>query len=152
MLKFFLFFTFLVSVIGASTVHSQTLCSATVLSPKEAQELVMAIPLAEIAKNAGGKVLTTDWDPGPSYRKDIFYFYFVGTTGKGRQTTLLDNGVIGYFAVNRITGRVVEGLPPKFETIEGKVLAEMQARIRAKHCIDRMTNQGRAKPEVRSLR
>ena len=43
---------------------------------------------------------------------------------------------MGYYAVNKITGRVVEGLPPKFNTIQGKSLAKAQTKIRDDHCID----------------
>jgi len=89
----------------------------------------MAIPAALTAHAAGGHV---DARPsGPESK--LFYTFMLLTDGK-EPPTLLDNGLIGYFAVNRITGRVVEAVVGE-ESMRGETLENLQLRLRHAHCI-----------------
>jgi len=133
MFKVIAFITFLGCFIVTPIAQSRTTCSTTPLSPIEAKHLLKFIPQAITAKKAGGKLDVVNWNPGTSYRKDLFYFFFLLVNDKGMQKTVLNNGVIGYFAVNKIDGDVFEALVPSI--IEDKVLMKMQAKIRTKHCI-----------------
>ncbi len=57
-------------------------------------------------------------------------FYTVLTNKK--QLTLLDNGLIGYFAVNKRTGQVVETASGALVQSKAETL---QIEIRSQHCI-----------------
>ena len=84
-----------------------------------------------------------DWSPGPDFRNDVYYFYTVLTDKK--QVTLLENGLIGYLAVNKTTGEVVEGTSDA--RVESKALEKMQGKIRAQHCISpEMAKKGEGIP------
>lgn len=115
--------------------NSQAQCSATRLSTKEAEGLLRVIPEALEAEHLGGRVPVVMWSPGVSYRTDEFYFYQLVST-KSLATTPLDNGMIGYFGVSKITGQVVE-LNSDQRSVEGTELSRAQRTIRAKHCVSR---------------
>jgi hypothetical protein len=111
----------------------QSSCSPTPLSSSEAKELLNAIPQALAAKHISGKISIIDWSPGESYRTESFYFYEVLST-KSTETTPLNNGVLGYFGVNRTTGQVVE-LNSAEPSANGSKLTKLQERLRKKHCV-----------------
>lgn len=111
----------------------QSSCSPTMVSSTEAKVLLNAIPQALAAKHIGGKVSIIDWSPGNSYRTESFYFYEVLST-KGTETTPLDNGVLGYFGVNKATGQVVE-LNSEEPSVNGSELTRLQEQFRQKHCV-----------------
>ena len=113
----------------------QTACSPSALAPEEARNLLKMIPDALAATKTGGKLSLVDWSPGPHYRLDEFYFYELLTT-KSLPTTPLDNGVIGYFGVNKFTGQVVELNSPDPE-VKGTGLEKMQTSLRTRHCVGR---------------
>jgi hypothetical protein len=46
----------------------------------------------------------------------------------------LDNGVLGYFGVNKRSGQVVE-LNAEKPAVEGTALRKLQVRLRKEHCI-----------------
>ena len=114
--------------------HAGSICVASRLSDDEASQLVMHVPDAIRAEHAGGKLYTLDYAPDINYRKDLFIFFELHTKGDGVKTTLLENGLIGYFAVNKITGQVFNGLP-EFGAITGKSLSKLQSKLRSAHCI-----------------
>lgn len=97
---------------------------------------MMTIPEAIVAKKAGGALEVVDFRPGSSDRTNAFYFFMVMVSGKGMMTTLLNNGVIGYFAVSKKTARVVDAVAgTENESIKGKLLEQAQSKLRARHCI-----------------
>jgi hypothetical protein len=114
-------------------VSAQTSCVPTPLSPNEAKVLLKNIPEALSAKHIGGKLSVIDWSPGSSYRTESFYLYELLST-KSTETTPLDNGVLGYFGVNKRTGQVVE-LNSDKPSVEGAELKRLQVRFRKEHCI-----------------
>jgi hypothetical protein len=121
----------------------QPSCSPSLLSSNEAKTLLNAIPQALAARHIGGKISVVDWFPGASYRTENFYFYEVLST-KSTETTPLDNGVLGYFGVNKATGQVVE-LNSEKPSVEAPELKRLQRRYRQAHCvgpdlIDKNTN------------
>jgi hypothetical protein len=115
-----------------STAHCQSTCRATVLSRAEARKLVGSVHDAIVAQRQGGAVEADAWDPGSSYRRDIFE-YFVLQVPADTAKTALDNGIIGYFAVNIRSGRVVNTVLGEEEG--GDDLKKLQVSLRLKHCI-----------------
>jgi hypothetical protein len=105
-------------------------CSPTPLSQAEGHDLVMGIPAAIAARASGGHVSAVPSGP----KRRLFYTFMLLTDGK-QPPTLLDNGLLGYFAVNRITGRVVEATAGE-ETMRGETLDRLQSRLRSEHCIN----------------
>jgi len=95
--------------------------------------LLNKIPQAVAAKRIGGKLSIVDWSPGSGYRTETFYFYELLST-KSTETTPLDNGVLGYFGVNKRTGQVVESNSEK-PSVDGSELRKLQVRLRQKHCV-----------------
>ncbi len=92
--------------------------------------MVELIPAARYARKTGGTISALDWRPGYDYRDDIYYFFVVFTyppTG-----TPLDNGLLGYFGVNKVTGEVVD---LNEELVHDPALNEMQKKLRTKHCV-----------------
>ncbi len=92
--------------LASSLLQAQAACLPRQLSKQEARRLVSIVPAAEAAKRLGGRIDAMDWFPGADFRNDVYYFYVVLTDKK--QVTVLDNGLIGYFAVNKKTGEVME--------------------------------------------
>ena len=90
---------------------------------------MMSIPDALTAKEIGGKISAIEWKS--PHQSDLFY-YFMLLSIASTPTTPLDNGMLGYFSVNKATGRVVNVADE--ETI-GKELEKLQAKLRAQHCI-----------------
>lgn len=135
MLRLILLLALVIPLIVVPNAQSKTSCTATPFSREEAKYLLTFIPQAVIARRAGSKIEAVNWNPGPSYRKDLFFFYLLLASGSGMHTTMLDNGVIGYFAVNKVTGRVVGG-PSGDQTIEGEALMRVQTKLRTEHCIN----------------
>ena len=111
----------------------QAACSPSSLSPNEAKNLLKLTPQALAAKRIGGQLSVVDWSPGSGYRTESFYFYELLST-KSTDTTPLDNGMLGYFGVNKRTGQVVE-LNSEKAAIEGTELRRLQVRFRKEHCI-----------------
>jgi hypothetical protein len=124
---------FFSALVFPHVVGGQTSCSPTLLSPNEARTLLKAISEAVSAKRIGGKLQIVDWSPGSSYRTESFYFYELLST-KSTETTPLENGVLGYFGVNKTTGQVVE-LNSDNPSVEGTELKGLQVRFRKEHCI-----------------
>jgi len=120
-------------LLTASPIYAQ--CRPTALSQREGQQLLEAIPQALAAQHAGGKLSVVEWNPGSGYRAEVFYLYMLLST-KSLPTTPLDNGVLGYFGVNKTTGEVVE-LNSGKPSVQGTTLMKLQKKIRASHCIDR---------------
>jgi len=106
-------------------------CTATPISQLEAQHLVTLIPQAVIAAGLGGKVEAKQYDPSDG--KDMF-FYFMLLSSVSPPNTPLDNGMLGYYAVNKLSGQVIEAVVGA-ETMRGQELERFQAKVRAKHCI-----------------
>lgn len=124
----------LCGLLSVSRVAStQATCSPTPITPQEARQLLHAIPQAKASQRIGGAISIVDWTPGAGYRTERFYLFEVLST-KSTTTTPLDNGVIGYFGVNKATGQIVE-LNSEAPSVEGKQLRRLQDMMRAKHCV-----------------
>lgn len=118
--------------------QGDTHCPATPISIAEARQLATSVPEAISIKRAGGAVTVISYMP-PRH-KDAFYYLVLMTTRT--KQTLLNNGIIGYFSVNKVTGLVVNVAD---EDVVGEQLEKLQAELRAKRCISRalvVANQG----------
>jgi hypothetical protein len=104
-------------------------CTVTPLSRLEAERLVMAVPEAVTAEKMGGKLSVVAWKPA---HPNASFYYFMLLSTVSSPTTPLNNGMLGYFSVDRETGRVINVAGEK--TV-GKELERLQARLRVKHCI-----------------
>jgi len=111
--------------------RAQASCTASPLSSAEAEQLLDAIPSAVAAAQRGAKLVARDWNPGDSYRRDLFYFAAFYATGLSDA----DGGLLGYFAVNKLTGVVFDLSVPPGESVTGAELAGLQTTLRWKHCI-----------------
>lgn len=127
----------------SSALQAQAACVPSPLSPAEARRLLSMVPAADAAKRLGGRIEAMNWSPGSDFRNDVYYFYTVLTDKK--QVTILENGLIGYFAVNKTTGEVVEATLDA--RVESKALEAIQRKIRAQHCISpEMVRKGESIP------
>lgn len=104
-------------------------CVATPVSKSEALKLVMSVPEAVAYRERGIKVTAVSWVS--RHENDLFYSFML--LSSDTKNTLLNNGVIGYFYVNKGSARVVNVAGRE---VTGKELGELQARYRLKHCID----------------
>jgi hypothetical protein len=107
-------------------------CIATKLSRAEASQLVMKVPEVVALLQAGGKVDALEWHPQTTYAHPGMFYYFVAQKSK-LETLPLESAVIGYFAVNLYSARVVN-----FSTaaeVSGAALQLLQTRLRDTHCI-----------------
>ena len=126
-----------------SLLQVQAACVPRPLLNEEARRLLSMVPMADAAKRLGSRIDAMDWLPGSDFRNDVYYFYTVVTDKK--QVTILENGLIGYFAVNKTTGEVMEATSDK--RVESKALETMQGKIRAQHCISpEMVRKGESIP------
>ena len=89
----------------------------------------MSVPDAVTSKKLGGKLSALTYTP--PHQSDSFYYFQLFST-VSTPTTPLDNGMLGYFSVDKETGRVVNVAD---EDTHGKELEKLQAKLRAKHCI-----------------
>jgi hypothetical protein len=124
--------TFCVST-PSHVASGQVSCTPSSISSSEAKRLLKLVPEALAARRIGGQLSVVDWSPGNSYRTENFYFYELLST-KSTDTTPLDNGMLGYFGVNKQTGQVVE-LNSEKTAVEGTDLRRLQIRFRKEHCI-----------------
>lgn len=122
--------TVLLAYVGKGPLVSAQTCTAKPLSRKEAAQLLEVIPAAQYAKKVGGTISALDWSPGHDYRDDVFYFFVVFTSPP--TGTPLENGLLGYFGVNKSTGEVID-LNEK--VVHDPALKELQKRLRTKHCV-----------------
>jgi hypothetical protein len=130
MIKYWLCAVLFVGLVEATS-GGESSCVATPLARREAERLVLSVPEALVAKKMGGKLSATEYKP-PHSNDDFYYFTLLSTVST--PTTPLDNGMLGYFSVNKLTGRVVNVAD---EDAVGKELEKLQAKLRTKHCIGR---------------
>ena len=117
--------------LASSLLQVQAACAPRPLSREEARRLLSVVPAAAAAKRLGGRVDAMDWLPGPDFRNDVYYF-FTALTDK-KEVTVLENGLIGYFAINKTTGQGVEATSGT--AVQSNALEAMQGKIRGQHCI-----------------
>src|SRR4051812_39415206 len=95
----------LAGVCNAAPVGARS-CHATSLSNFDSKKLLEFLPAALVSRQYGGKLSVVRWSAHQRYHKDYFSFFMVLTTAT--KLTSLENGVIGYFAVNKWTADVLE--------------------------------------------
>jgi hypothetical protein len=117
----------LILLTSATSANAAT-CTPTKLSLSEATRLVTSIPEAITERQHGGDVLTHSYEPKDGNSE---FYYFVLQT-PDLQSTLLQNGLMGYYAVNKSTGEVWNVAPE--ETV-GRDLKNLQRKLRAQHCV-----------------
>jgi hypothetical protein len=105
-------------------------CSASQLSQVDAVDLVFSIPEVLQAKEMGGRVTPVVLHPGNG-EDTFFYFMLVSTVNT--PAVALDNGLLGYFAVNKVSGRVIRTVD-EVEVISD-ALKQKQIEVRHKHCV-----------------
>ena len=101
-------------------------CAPTLLSEAEAKQLVMLVPVAQSISQSGGTLIAE-----PCCKPSEPFYTFMVTTDLVK-ATLLENGLVGYFSVNKITGQVFD--VADVESV-GPQLRVLQQRLRAKHCV-----------------
>ena len=128
--------------LGILTSFAQTKhCTSQPVPESALRALLQVLPDVATAKQAGGKISVMPWNPGSEYRIDVFFFYMVSTSSSG-PPVLLDNGLIGYFGINKKTGEVYEFVTQ--EPVTAKALTNLQRQLRTKYCIsDQAISNGR---------
>lgn len=122
----------LLARLPASCAGSGKTCTPSEISGTEAEKVLGSIPAALAAKYSGGTLSFVKWDPGSDFRSGQFYFFQL--LSSSTSDTPLDNGMIGYFGVNKRTGEVVE-LNSDKPHVDGTELQRVQKALRIKHCI-----------------
>lgn len=118
--------------IPGSCAGSQKTCTPSQISGAEAEKVLGSIPAALAARQSGGTLTFVKWDPGGGFRSGQFYFFQL--LSSSTSDTPLDNGMIGYFGVNKATGEVVE-LNSDKPHVEGTELQRVQKALRIRHCV-----------------
>ena len=105
-------------------------CRPYPLSEREASELLLSMDVTEALAGLG-TLKPTSYVPGGSSRPrtDRFYF-FVIYAGGGDGT---DSGLLGYYVVDKLTGRVIDDILSK--DVTGNSFGGAQEKLRSRHCI-----------------
>lgn len=118
-----------IAIFGISD-GAEATCPARPLNQSEAMEALSYLPQSVAASRSGSRLELFPWQPGPSVRRDIFWLFLV-TQYPGGGT--LDNGVLGYFGVNRWTAEVLD---LNSHRVEGPNLQAYQRRVTRSHCLN----------------
>ncbi len=119
--------------VAASATAADEPCVSSKLTRAEAEQLVMQAPDVLAIEGSGGKVNALDWRPTAAYgRGDAFFYYFALQRPK-LETLPLQSGLVGHFAVNVYSARVVS-LDSSAE-VNNTALVKLQTQLRSKHCI-----------------
>ena len=119
--------------IAASASAADTACVSSKLTRAEAEQLVMQVAEVLAVEGSGGKVNALEWHPAAPYgRGDAFFYYFALQRPK-LETLPLQSGLVGHFAVNVYSARVVS-LETNSEA-NNSALVKLQTQLRSKHCI-----------------
>ena len=107
---------------------AQPACTPTPLSQQEAEQLAVLTSTALAAKSMGGKLTAIYFQPPDS---DDTYNFMVRSTISPPGAPI-DNGLVGYYAVSKATGRV---LNVALREEKGEELLALQKELRSKHCV-----------------
>jgi hypothetical protein len=102
------------------------------LTDDEARTLLYVTPAAVLARRAGTDVDLERSEPTREFPA-VDYFVAAIVSRKPTAGTVLGNGILGYFAVDKRTGSVES--VGDFTPVEGKELARVQKWMRHAHCI-----------------
>lgn len=104
-------------------------CKPYQMSETEASDLLLSLDVIAEARERGGTPGPISYIPGNNShpRTDRFYFFVIYAGGGA------DNGLLGYYAVDKVTGRVIDDV--LLQDVTGKSLVEAQERLRTKHCV-----------------
>jgi hypothetical protein len=129
-------------VVAASATAADGACVSSKLTRAEAEQLVMQAPEVLAIQGSGGKVNALEWHPDSPYgHSDAFFYYFVLQRPK-LETLPLQSGLVGHFAVNVYSARVVS-LDTSTE-VTNAALLKVQSQLRSKHCISEQLVQENA--------
>src|SRR5579864_9331178 len=94
----------LVAVSDGQENKSAQSCHPSELSQRDAEQLVLATPEAIYAQQSGASPYVFFWHPTNG---DALHFYFAEVDQRRGAETPLGNGLIGHFAVNRLSAALV---------------------------------------------
>lgn len=127
-------------LISFSPLVAQERTGPSRLNDDEAQILLYVIPAAVQARQAGTDVDIERSQPTKNFPADKFFVAAV-ISQKPTHESVLGNGILGYFAVDRRSAGV-ESLAD-FSPVTGKELERVQAWLRHSHRIDKVTSRER---------
>jgi hypothetical protein len=116
---------------GASAADAP--CVSSKLTRVEAEQLVMQVPEVLAIEGSGGKVDALEWNPAGAYGGSNSFFYYFALQRPKLETLPLQSGLVGHFAVNVYSARVVR-LDTNTEA-DNAALLKLQTQLRSKHCI-----------------
>ena len=128
------FILLLVSFLPLSARPSKPCGSASRLTDDEAKILLYVTPAAVSARRAGTDVDIERSEPSKEFPARNFFVAAL-VSQKPTSGSVLGNGILGYFAVDKRTGDVES--TSDFTPVKGKELGRVQAWLRHAHCISK---------------
>ena len=119
--------------VAASASAADAPCVSSKLTRAEAEQLVLQVPEVLAIQGSGGKVEALEWQPAGAYGRSSPFFYYFALQRPKLETLPLQSGLVGHFAVNVYSARVV-GLDNGGE-VDNAALVKLQTQLRSKHCI-----------------
>jgi hypothetical protein len=104
-------------------------CAPTQLSAQDASDLVRALPVVQKLIHAGRAVTVLLYHPTNERRATFSFTVFTDAT----ETTVLDNGLVGYYAVDAKSAVVLDVTDT--EQMGDTAFKAAQIKLRAAHCI-----------------
>lgn len=112
-------------------------CSPSRLTDDDAQILLYVTPAAVAVRRVGTDVDIQRSRPTPQFPADDFFVAAL-VSQKPTDQSVLGNGILGYYAVDKRTGEVES--TGDFRPVKGKELGRVQVWLRHSHCITRVAH------------
>ncbi|MEO6216705.1 MAG: hypothetical protein ABIO86_11790 [Sphingomonas sp.] len=114
-------------------------CKPTPITKGEAVNELKLMGYSLEVRQSGKSVSTVDWRPLSGYRVKSFFLFLVMAP---KDQTPMENGIVGYYGVNKWTADVLEqNEDGTFET--SGPLRRYQNFLRKKHCLSTLLNSKR---------
>jgi hypothetical protein len=121
--------------VAVSATATDAPCVSSKLTRVEAQQLVMQVPEVLAIEGGGGKVEALEWNPAGAYGGSNSFFYYFALQRPKLETLPLQSGLVGHFAVNVYSARVVRLDTNTSTEADNPALLKLQTQLRSKHCI-----------------
>jgi hypothetical protein len=118
-------------VVSAAPLRATESCKPTPLSVQEARDILDQTPQFIRSRSDGRVPAPMDWIPASPYVHPKLFYYFEVRTANSQDA---DGGLIGYFAVHKLTGHVFDYIDGD-EPIESPALAAVERKLQVKHCV-----------------
>jgi len=107
-------------------------CTPRPLARQEAIAALRLVPDAVLARRERATLAVSSWRPGPIQTGHLYWSFML--MREPPDHTLLENGLIGYFSVDRRTARVTD---VNSNAVESAALDRYRRRMLRTHCLGR---------------